>query len=372
MKAKMVTGLLLVLLVTGVFGIEFGLDDDPSVPGNRPIVMPPFKSAEDEFGLNLPATIAGLIGPSPSLQAFGLKASDILLPGPGRKFPIDPLFWVDSFSANHRDMTPEAYPRLKLSYSIDRATSGIVGSASKDQADKNQQPGDIYDSTVDFGHPAFPEVPMGAPFVNVLYMDESYIGLTAGNGPGVCVGPDVICPPITPGSHDNLDSLHFEEPLPSRPMNFVYFTMAPADAVIWGCSPSDIFVLPAGDYFFPPNRTPWAVAESMGLIHGEDSIDALVVWDNYPSAYLDEEGLTSQVDPGEDWALFSLSPGSVTLQQGGHTPATIFVTHFNGNFFIYTHPDNLGLLSDLGYNSMNVDALEVFDPEDPHDPPPCE
>ena len=83
---------------------EFSLDDNPSAPNNGPF-MPPFLSAEDEFGLGLP--LGGFIGGSPSLVPGGLFDSDILIPGPGLLLTFPPVpFYMDAFSADHSPLVP--------------------------------------------------------------------------------------------------------------------------------------------------------------------------------------------------------------------------------------------------------------------------
>jgi len=343
---------------------DFSLDDYPH-NSLTCIVVPNLFSAEDEFGLWLTSTSAGLLGPSPSLlhPAGPFRDSDHLLPGPVWSFPIGTLCYVDSISANHYPMKKELWPTIKFRFSIDRATGGIAGSASNTQANLNQQPADLYDSTSVFQHPGnFAGTPY--PFIlptagfggsNTLYRDESAFGLTAGNGVGVVVGPGVMCPPINPGTHDNIDSYN-EYPGPTVQYDF-FFTVHPAQCALVGFSPSDIFVCRGGfPGLFPP---PFAVANQMGLIGTADSIDALIVWDY---------GNPRICDPGNDYALFSLAPGSATiynLRAMGFNvdPGTIFFTDFTNNFAIYAYSGDLGVapapaMGNSNWKVINLDAMD--------------
>lgn len=370
---KLFVVFLALFLSTLVIGQEFSLDDDPTAPATCPIPVPGFFSAEDEFGF-----LGIALGPSPSLLHWNgpFLDSDHLVPGPWMSFPIPPLCYVDAACANHINMVN---PHIGLRFSIDRITGGIPGSASFIEAGFNQQSGDIYDTTVVFLHPvnfagALPPAPPppNPPYVgilptagvpgasNILFLDESFFGLTAGWGIGVLVPPGVMCPPAAPFTHDNIDSYN---DFPGPMINFdSYYALHPAEGVITGFSGADVFWFPAGGPgFLPP---PYAPAGRLGLDRfngfpnpNTDSIDALVVWDY---------GIPGVLEPVIDFALFSLAPGSATLTalQAAGVPAdagSIFFTDFTGVFAIYAFSSDLGLTNNPGPNNRaNADALEVF------------
>ncbi len=328
-----------------LFGQIFSLDDDPSAPVGGPAV-PGFFSAEDEFGCS------GIqLGPSRSLAIFGWSDSDVLVPGPGFLAPINPLSYVDSLSSNHGW---NFNPNISIFFSVDRLTNGICGSALQAQAAVWDQPGDTYATSSTYTHPQnFLGVLGGAPGCwsgwvmptagssavcgNFLVTDEAAWGLVS-NSPG---GPCPFC-------HDNVDGMdYFYQGNPLG--NTLYWTLHPAQAAISGVSATDIMFSP------PPFNAFNAYAKSymMGLdCYGKDSIDGLVIFDQnlqYPNI----------AEPGKDFALFSLSPCSSTLNylQSIGLPvdaATVFFTDFQGNFAIYLWSRDLA----IGGNFTNVDALD--------------
>jgi hypothetical protein len=83
----------------------------------------------------------------------------------------------------------------------------------------------------------------------------------------------------------------------------------------------------------------------MGLVMA-DEIDSLVMWDRVAIGF---------PDPGFDFALFSLAPGSATLAMIGASPADIFVTDFMGGFCLFANSGQLGLIG-----ADNVDGLDVL------------
>ena len=174
----------------------------------------------------------------------------------------------------------------------------------------------------------------------------------------------VMCPPITPGSHDNVDAYNdYPGPMAN---GATYFTLYPADAVPMGFSSADIFAAPAGaPGFFPP---PFATANMIGLDisfgPNTDCIDGLVIFDN---------GTPLVCEPGIDYALFTLSPCSLTLATVNQIlipagfqfadPGAIFFTDFTGVFALYAYSTDIGVtLSPLLTlpGAINVDALEAF------------
>ncbi|MCU0288228.1 MAG: hypothetical protein MUF15_17760, partial [Acidobacteria bacterium] len=290
---------------------EFSLDDHPS----NLVVMPfgpwgpgapfiaPYMSAEDEFGLGLPASLAGFVGPSPSLLAGGFFDSDVLVPGPALflTFPPQP-FYMDAVSGDHSPM-PACPAGLFVRFSVDRATGGRRPlDASYQQAMNNEQPGDIFRTDRPYTHVGF-FVPLPPPVLPPFF----YGGALPTAGTGIAGGsfnqlmfdhwnffrllPPPPCPPITPGSHDNIDGFH-EWPASLTTSN-IYFALHPASAIPLFFSPADIFMSPGGGLAFPVPV--FAMAGTMGLDmfgFATDSIDGLAFWDN---------GVIGVLEPGIDY-----------------------------------------------------------------------
>jgi len=356
---KFILCLLVLTLASGsMFGQEFSLDDDPTFPITGPNV-PPFRSAEDEFGLNLPATLAGLIGPSPSLGMGPFLDSDILTPGPA-PFIALPFAFVDSVSSDHNPNNTAMHlvnPWIAIRFSIDRATGGLNAvDPSWIQASNMDQPADIFQGSIAFQHPGnwcpspppvmppwggiLPPAGTGGASTNFLISDNTFFGL----------GP----------FPDNIDAYNVLPPL--TPNGFVYFTLHAAEMALSGFSGADLLVrVPGGAV------QPYAPAPTMGLdtLRGpkSDSIDALIIWEN--------GGDPAHHDPDVDYALFSLAPASGTLlalQAMGIPagPGTVFFTPFNGNFYIYIWPSDVSAgpfpsppLLGNRYDT-NIDALEKW------------
>jgi hypothetical protein len=342
--------LVFVLAASG-YAQEFSLDDDPSNPATGPMSAP-FMSAEDEFGWGLSI----LLGPSPTLTAspsgvpyydsdvFGLPvtvpppplAMSFTPPPPSPSVPS----YVDAYSSNHFPIIPAptmvCYPGTLLRFSVDRNTTGVANSAVAFQASLNQQPGDIF-STFFAG-------------INLLTLDDSMLGLVTGNG--LIHGITTMCPAIGQGTHDNIDAYdEFTGPMINTG---TYFALHPADANTFGVSPADIFYSPPGSLTFAP--APFAAAFMMGLFPGVsvpgavvDSIDGLVIWDG---------GTPGVCDPGVDVALFSLAPGSATLQNNpAYDGGTVFRTDFTGIYTLFATSAMLGLQAGPG---TNVDAMDYL------------
>jgi hypothetical protein len=346
------------LLAVGMVGQQqkFSLDDFPHAPYAGPNV-PGYGSAEDEYGVPLPASYAGLLGGSPSLL-LGFQDSDILIPGVALfvTFPPPP-YYVDAFSYNHDDYPANKFPNIKIRFSVDRATGGtstMTTAASYQQAALNQQPADIFQGLKTFPHPGtFPPPPAMTAASNKLIYDDGFFPLATG---WIYTDSVTLAPAITIGSHDNIDGFN-ELPNVVSPTEYLYFSAHPAEIVSPPCSglqSGNIYVLSGGTgsaiWMFAP-------ASSMGLHPEEDSIDALVVWD------MDNSGC---YDPGIDYAIYSLAPGSATLNNSASWDGgTVFWTNFNGTSTVYAYAVNLGIGTYpspplLGADGEpNVDALEI-------------
>jgi hypothetical protein len=359
----------------------FSLDDNPSAPLTSPFV-PPFLSAEDPYGMGLPASLAGLLGPSPTLIAGPWLDADLLKPRPGGPVPqLDvraiELFYLNAVSGNHADVD-EFWEEITLRFSVSRETTGMPGTASFKQAMLNQQPGDIFETDMLFPNPAiFVGTLGGGPFAgilpsagfgggNVLHLDESMLQLTAGIGPGGHIPPNEEAPPIDNGTHDNVDAYN---EIPVRQLDWnedfitdysFYFSVPIAETTITGLLPADIYDVIPGAPLFPIGAPPFAFAAQMGLGQFgevEDDIDALVVWDRGERHGPAWGG--PGAEPGIDFALFSLAPGSATLGALGLSAGTVFFTDFTGAFAVYAFEKDLGLDSRFGVEWANVDALEI-------------
>ncbi len=369
------------LLVVGNFaqagGPVFSLDDNPAVPlttGPGPI---PGFGAEDPYGLGTYG--APGVAPSPSLIVGPFMDSDLLESGrPVAGVPILHHFtpngnWINALS----DGTKVYYDDIKLDFSVDRISLGAPGTAVNTQFNRNQQPGDIFRTTRSLPSPGqfvgtlppgvgyagpLPHVGLGGG--NNLVVDESALTLTPGLGPGNLIGPAVMAPPIGPGTHDNVDSFEWNafdingDLLNDR---WMYFSIYPDEAVLVQTSAADIYdVAPQGGGTSP---TPFAPSITLGLdlVGGlnSDDIDGLIVWDLNLLGGSMWGGPGAQ--PGIDYALFSLSHGSVSLAQWGLSEADIFFTDFSGSFALYANAADLGLIGGPGSSpGDNVDALEII------------
>lgn len=407
---------------------EVSLDDHPSGPPLTGPWIAPFMSAEDEFGLGLTASLAGFVGPSPSLTMSPIAPlydSDVLFGtfAPGHALllrfapppPQGSPYYVDAYSCNHMLMPPCGV--IYVRFSVDRATGGInqATDATWNQANLNEQPADIFRTgEPGFAHvgyftgtgaPWFLPVPgVGWPFYyggpinpangftappyafpgpagsgnqgNMLFFDHAGVFNFLPNA--------APYPPITPGSHDNVDAFN-EWPfsLMNTANSAIFFCLHPASAVIQGggLSAADILYCnqPGGIYW--PATGVFAPSWQMGLdvSSGQykpntDSIDGLAVWDN---------GRQGVLEPGIDYAGFTLAPGSATLTALSNmgypvNAATVFLTDFQidpatgfGYFYTYVYSTDIGVganpippLPGVPFVDINIDAMDLtIDPE---------
>ena len=359
--------------------IIFSLDDLPTSPISAPaypISIPPSGlGAEDPFGMGL---LPGPLAPSPSIAAVAPAYattwdSTVLQTGAisGSAFPDQHLIPVTFFGQfphayiNAMSVfTPDPSNEIALSFSVDRNSFGLPGTGVNNQALLNQQPGDIfrvpgtYPSPIRFtgllppdaGYaPGVLPTPGTGAGNNILAVDESQLTLTAGAGPGVMTPSDVAAPPITGGSHDNLDAMDFRlldhngDGMPDIP-GFVswLFSVNPDEAaelnVLAGggaFSAADVFgVVPVVNTSMPAFS-----AASLGLDAAGPNTD-------------DIDALHLVTDGAGGGVLFSLAPGSASLAQYGLSAADIFFTDTNGTFTTYLTAADIGLLPE-----DNVDAL---------------
>lgn len=344
-----ITLLVMIFFISPALAQEFTLDDNPNQPLTGPAI-PGLFSAEDPYGLWLPPTPAGLLGPSPSLAHPNgpFMDSDILWIGVIQTLPLSNfgLSFVDSISVDHSSLPNHG--TIGISFSIDRATGGVNGTWSQVEAQNHQQPADIYDTNNMYTHPATfagqinpPVLPTaGGGGLNALRYNDSNFGLIA------------PASPIQIGTHDNIVSFNQQVGLTFQ--NNTFFTVSPAETAMTGLNSSDIGAI-------APRGVPalYAMAATLGLSPKKDSIDALIVWDN---------GTPLLMEPGIDYALFSVSPGSQILStwvgpQGQTIDAgAILFTDFTGTFSVYLFSTDLGLAPAPGMpvGVENVDALDMY------------
>ena len=391
--------ILALLAASGASAQTFSLDDNPSAPLTSAF-YPGFFSAEDPFGLFLPAVAAGRIGPSPTLitvSGVTFTDGDLLRPGPAAL--LEPVLdmaspagtYLDAISQDHEIYFPEVSREMNIRFSVDRATTGLPGTPLSIEFGFNQQAGDIYISEMLFPNPGIFVGTLGAgPFAGFLptampvagphrlEFDESKLKLTAGLGAGTFIGPGMLAPLHAPGRHDNVDALNLL-PLPAMDTDGdgkndidSFFSIPPGEAAAFGQSAAHIFAIPKGTGagILPP----WALAPMMGLNvlgfgpnpqfpNQKDDIDGLVVWD---FGDLNQAGGNNQAQPGRDYAIFSLSERSASLDalRAMGFPvdgSTIFFTDFSGAFAVYLFGSQVGI-RDLGTGDQhlaNFVALEM-------------
>lgn len=224
-----------------------------------------------------------------------------------------------------------------LFFSVDRLSAGATPGPMPpwdvlNQALLGQQAGDLFVTTNAAGVWK-PPAPGG---VNMLRDNQNAPGLMPQVLPNAPAQPPI----------DRLDAVAFEEFDLNQDrihdLN-VYFSLDPLSPSLGAFSAADILLAPPGMPFGP-----FAAAGRMNLVP-EDDLDALALLDL---------GVVGQLDPGVDWALFSLAPNSPTLAAMGASPADIFMTGFQNLSWVRYPAANLGLLFD-----DNVDALEAHIPE---------
>lgn len=345
-------------------GVIFSLDNRPRSPiGADQGQLGAGNGQEDPFGtlLNSP-----WIGPSPTLET-GLSDADILavdnsLPKLHVSRPENTNY-IDAMSSN----TTGPVGDFRLLFSVDRASRGADGSGVQHQFLLNQQPGDIYESLQAFAHPSslLGELPQNSGYVNRenpfptasnrRVLDDSQLGLTAGMGIGQTIGPDDPAPPIEAGTHDSIDALDAfsldgdNDRTTDVPM---YYSVNPDQSEL---SPNQYASASAIHLLNPESQGPelFAPAPALGLdLQGPntDDVDALILFDN---------GTVGVLDPGIDFALFSLSPGSQSLTSHQITAADLFFTDFKGSFTIFAPDETFGLDGTMkpAENSLHSDNL---------------
>ena len=354
---------LLVLLLSCSLGFSqnfiFSLDDNPDNPFCG-TMLAGYYSAECPYN----GACAAPVGFSPSLGC----GSDVFIPGPAVVGNLTPHDYVDSFSTNHATLINGNI--VHIAFTVDRYTNGGPGSAVNAQFVRNQAAADLFETSVAFTQPGnYVGMPAGACYwgalptagtggTNVLIQNQAGIGLVPLIGPAA-FGAALVTMANGGSNVDNMDAIDGYMQQGSA----LYYTGAPADAILLGYSPADIMVQTLGGV-----PSVWATPAQIGLDcnaneEWHDSIDALIVFD-HPQQNPDND--QSQAEPGVDYALFSLSPGSPALSMlnGMGVPAdagTIFFTTFQGNYGVYLWSGDLDLRQPPGNpaHTRNVDGLDL-------------
>lgn len=391
------------LAASGAMGQSISLDDggqSPATPAPPTawVAVPYGNGAENQFGSPVAKPSVTL---SPSLNYL-----QSMYPGDDNPYSQDGTIFtpnfttlfttfaaqVDAFSTNKAGRFPK---HIRLSFSVDRLGQGSGALAA--EAARSQQSCDIFLSTTWFTNPgAFAGSlaamnPTGAYSgvlsssqaggTNSLHINETQLGLST---------PE-LAPNESPwpGSHDNIDAFDYDVPTLQPQINpspvydrWSYFSTQPLEAQAMNAllaasvpsagytqppqlSAADIFAVPVHEHgmvlsqttpmtlgqfpvFFP---LAFAQAPTLGLDAAgvnTDSVDGLILYDN---------GTEGVLEPGVDYALFSLAPGSAALAANSLSAGDVLFTDFSGHFGLYAKATDLGLTS-----GSNIDALEVPEP----------
>lgn len=276
-----------------------------------------------------PAAFLSLVAPAGGCDAFG---------GAGPVLEVMPLAFGLGAADNIDGLSANTFTSPKLSYALlfsgERASIGQAGTPFNGEAAINHAASDLWRTLLTTSSPAAAMsacAPAAIPGPHVLHRNQSAFNLIPTAGAGVFVA----------APQDDVDAVEMDvldldgDDIHDVP---VYFSLDAASPALFA-SGADIYFSPAGGgpffiFSFPPQA---------GLV-AADEIDALVMWDR---------GTIGVPDPGLDFALFSLAPGSPSL--GGASPAAIFVTDFNFAFCLFVPANQLGLLG-----TDNVDGLDVL------------
>lgn len=310
--------------------------------------------AQVSVSIDRPSPSNGCGGPPPVAprhiysQVAPGGGCDVAGPGPqlqvaGGAFGLVPGDNVDALSANLQ-WSPNS--NFTYVFSADRASMGQPATPYRNQFNRNQAAADLFQTA------AIPSATPGAVMA------------------GLCGAPAMIAPPaprilnqtdfnLAPtvgpaviwmgGPIDNIDAVELDD-LDTNNDGVhdvgIYFSLDAASPSMI-TSPADIYYAPPGGAFGL-----FSVPALLGLAPN-NNLDALVLWDRMAAG---------AVDPGSDFALFSLAPGSPALNGPDGVPGTaddfsaadLFVSDFMGTFCLYTRANQLGLLP-----QDNVDGLDV-------------
>jgi hypothetical protein len=291
---------------------------------------PPPVAPRHIYSQVVPAGGCDVAGPGPQLQVAGGAFG--LVPGDN----------VDALSAN---LQWDPNSNFVYIFSGDRPSMGQPMTPYRNQFNRNQAAADLFTTA------ALPTATPGAVMA------------------GLCGAPAMIAPPaprilnqvdfnLAPtvgpgvfwmGNIDNIDAVELDDLDPTNDGIHdvgIYFSLDAASPSMI-TSPADIYYAPPGGAFGL-----FSLPAQIGLA-GANNLDALVLWDRMAAGW---------VDPGSDFALFSLAPGSPALNgpdgvagtADDFSAADLFVSDFTGVFCLYTRANQLGLLP-----QDNVDGLDV-------------
>jgi hypothetical protein len=362
------------------FRSSFMLDDMPV----NPLVGPVWyfgQGAENPYGIPIPGP--AISGPSPTLGLISTLTfgdGDILQPSRPLPYHVAPspgTSYISSLSHAHQDNGQPIY----LVFSVDRRSTGSdLSSDLATEAALNQAPSDIYKSGSLFvspgrfvgrlasgqyagdlnGHfsgPGYGDC-YGAYCTqagnegrqNTLLLDEWDMGLISGNWQ---VPAGMLATPPGIGTHDNVDAFEW---MPSDPFWSGFVTLYPDLPVFLNAPASNIYNVQSGTA-----SGIYATHTETGL-HAWDIIDALIVYRN--SCLAGSPGCGGPgAQPGVDYAIFSLAPGSPSLRSDlGLSAGDLFFTDFSGAFGRYARASELGLRSGGPHpgGGDNIDAADFM------------
>ncbi|MFQ5806503.1 MAG: hypothetical protein ACE5I3_08640 [Phycisphaerae bacterium] len=239
---------------------------------------------EDIGGLGPIVNVSGTLFPRHTFGPYGLRD-------------------VDAISSNHGALADAPASGYRVIFSVRRNDTADDWTWVFDQADRNQEAGDLAISTDAFLPvlPDGPHVQMGASNDNAYFRNQADLDEVP------CAPSDVVIPPLTP--LDNLDGYDFATFNTDSDVALeraVYYSVSIETDTDFAAY---IFYLPAG--WDAPPADPldlgpvYASRAEIGLTSGDD-IDALAVFD------ADSDGVFS---PG-DSVLLSLRRGSTSLNEG--------------------------------------------------------
>lgn len=237
---------------------------------------------------------------------------------------------IDALSANTATSPALTY---RLVFSGDRASLGQPATPYRGEANLNQAASDLWRTNLTSASPAAVMaacLPVGIPPPQFLHRNQTDFNLIRSAAGGVWV----------PLPIDNIDGVELDLLDPTGDQFHdvgTYYSLDAASPSLGAGSAADIFYAPAGGV-----GVNFALPGQLGL-WANDNIDALVIWDG---------GAIGAVDPGVDYVLFSLAPGSPSL---GGSPASIFVSDFTGAFCPFAQANQLGMRG-----ADNVDGLDVI------------
>ena len=332
-------------------------------PGALADEPPPQAPDPVSFDRNSPSVV--VFGETPCNiygEIFGAGLGGWDIGGPGPILHIFELFYGMMSPPDNNDghSNGEFDPNLQcvVYFSGDENAKGLPGTAYRHQAVRLQAAGDRFvtngpatlspSASFNTGTPATIGPAAWAGPVNLLSVNQTSYNAIPSIPP---IAYNLYTPPLAAHVMDDVDALEL------TPFDFngdqmldtpIYFSFDAASA-LGPFSAADIWFAPPGLFAYAI----YAQSFQLGLQPGNDEVDALAVFDL--------AGL-GVIDPGLDYALFSLAPGSISLAgpdgvfgtPDDYSAADIFVTDFNGFFTVFLAANSIG----MDFND-NVDAIDV-------------